>query len=95
LVSLSITMEQTKGLYLLFLLFINRRCHIVAEEIGIIGSSFNLPPGFAVFASGEVACVRLAITNKFASHSLTRNFILLRRGRVFSPYLKLSGRSFS
>ena len=43
----------------------------------------NLPPGFAVFASGEVACVRLAITNKFASHSLTRNFILFKKRESF------------
>ena len=41
LVSLSITMEQTKGLYLLFLLFINRRCHAVTEEIEIFGISLR------------------------------------------------------
>ena len=76
-------MEQIKGLYLLFLLFINRRCHAVTEEMLAL---FYLPPGFAVFASGEVACVRLAITNKFASHSLTRNFILLQRGECLEIY---------
>ena len=38
-------MEQIKGLYLLFLLFINKRCHAVTEEMLAL---FYLPPGFAV-----------------------------------------------
>ena len=30
-------------------------------------------------AFGEVACVRCAITNKFALHSLARNFVLFKQ----------------
>ena len=52
----------------------------------------KLPPGFAVFAFSEVASVRCVITNQFALHSLTRNFILFEKRE--SPGDRLRGRNF-
>ena len=37
-----------------------------------------------VFAFGEFALVRCVITNKFALHSLTRNFVLFKKRESFT-----------
>ena len=42
-------------------------------------ASTEPPHSLRVFAFGEVASVRCVITNKFALHSLTRNYILFKR----------------
>ena len=52
---------------------------------------YELPPSFAVFAFSEVASVRCVITNQFALHSLTRNFILFeKRESLFPPLTERS-----
>ena len=42
----------------------------------------ELPPPTGI-AFGEVACARCAITNKFALHSLARNFVLFKKRESF------------
>ena len=49
---------------------------------------YELPPGFAVFAFSEVASVRCVITNQFALHSLTRNFILFEKRESLGDRLR-------